>query len=158
MAYSSRYSAALPTAAQLTARGAAQDATKTALDALPFIPEDQRTSTVLSPERLPLADKCIEAAELVPTVMRRSLDLPRLKDRLAVLKELFKRRNAMAQNMARLDGAINALSADVRFDVDNVHEDVQKDKGETADLGPLGDEIHDYYERPGARGPRGETK
>ena len=156
MAYSSRYSVALPTAAQLAALATATDATKAALAVLPQIPDDQRTTTVLTAERLPLAEKCLQAAELVPNVMRRTLDLPRLQARYDTLQALFKRRTAMEQLLARLDGAINALSADVRFDVDNIHEDVEKDNGETADLGPLRAEIHDFYERPGARKPKPE--
>ena len=58
---------------------------------------------------------------------------------------------ALEPEIKRLENALNVLGSDIRFDVDNVHEDIETDNGETQDLGQLRKDIVAYYARPAAK-------
>lgn len=129
--------------------------------ALAFVPNfgpDVLTSATITPERLALADKAAEVAAAAPTIMRRSLDPARLPAKLAAYRQLAALRTALARADQRLANALNVLGADMLFDIGNIHEDVEKDNGETVDLGSLRTELHDYYRRPGATAKAKATK
>lgn len=124
--------------------------------ALAFVPNlgpDVLTSATISPERLGLADKAAEVAAAAPEVMRRAFDPQRLTTKLAYYRQLAALRTTLAKADQKLANALNVLGSDMLFDIGNIHEDVEKDNGETVDLGPLRAELHAYYTHPGARKP-----
>ena len=124
---------------------------KKMLDFLPDVSPDLLTSASITPERLPLADKALEVALAAPDVMRRNFDPQRLTDNLACYRALAKLRDDLKTAGEKIKNAINALGADMMFDIGHIHADVEKDNGESVDLGPLRAELHDYYTHPGAR-------
>ncbi len=140
----------LPTAAEVAQLQQALGQLEAALAAVPNFGPDVLTSASLSPERLPLADKAAEVAAAAPAVMRRSHDAARLPAKLAAYRQLVALRNALGRADQKLANALNVLGADMVFDIGNIHEDVEKDNGETVDLGPLRTELHEYYRHPGA--------
>lgn len=122
--------------------------------ALAFVPNlgpDVLTTATISPERLPLADKAAQVAAAAPDVMRRSFQPERLSGKLAAYRQLAALRATLAKADQKLANALNVLGSDMLFDIGNIHEDVEKDNGETVDLGSLRAELHDYYVHPGAR-------
>lgn len=129
-------------------------ALKTALGFVPNLGPDVLTTASLSPERLPLADLAVQAAAEAPDMMRKSFNPATLQAKLAAYRTLLELLNQLEPVHERLRNAVNVLGGDIRFLVDNVHEDIEKDKGETQDLGQLRADIHAYYVRPGGRGPR----
>ena len=118
---------------------------------VPQQPENLLTSASISPERLPLADLALQAADQAPDLMRRSLDAARLRTKVAAYRELATLLGTLQPEIKRLENALNVLGSDIRFDVDNIHEDIEKDNGETQDLGQLRKDIVAYYARPGAK-------
>ena len=83
--------------------------------------------------------------------MRRSLDAARLGTKVAAYRELAALLGVVQPEIKRLENALNVLGSDIRFDVDNIHEDIEKDNGETQALGPLRHDIMAYYARPGVK-------
>lgn len=144
------YPAAVDAAALQKAQKASADLTKS-LDFIPNLGPDVLTSATITPERLPLADKAIEVALAAPDTMRRTFDPQRLIDKLAYYRALAKLRGDLATADTKLKNALNVLGSDMMFDIGHIHEDVEKDNGETIDLGPLRAQLHDYYTHPGAR-------
>lgn len=138
-------------AAGFAAARAAVQALHAALAFVPQQPENLLTTATISPERLPLADLALQAADQAPNLMRRSLDAARLRTKVAAYRELAALLGAVQPEIKRLENALNVLGSDIRFDVDNIHEDIEKDNGETQDLGPLRQAIVAYYARPGAK-------
>ena len=117
---------------------------------LPNVSPDLLTSATITPERLPLADKALEVALAAPDVMRRNFDPQRLTDNLACYRALAKLREDVRTAGEKIKNAINALGADMMVDISHIHADVEKDNGESIDLGPLRTQLHDYYTHPGA--------
>jgi hypothetical protein len=143
-----------PTAVDATAMTKAQQAStalKKALDFVPNLGPDLLTSATIAPERLALADKAVEVAAAAPNVMRRGFDPDRLVSKLAYYRQLNALRSELATADTKLKNALNVLGSDMLFDIGNIHEDVEKDNGETLDLGPLRADLHEYYARPNAR-------
>lgn len=138
-----------PTAAEVAQLQQALGQLDAALAAVPNFGPDVLTSATIAPERLALADKAAEVAA-APVIMRRTFDAPRLPAKLAAYRQLAAARGALARADQKLANALNVLGADMLFDIGNIHEDVEKDNGETVDLGPLRTELHEYYRRPGA--------
>lgn len=145
---------ASPAAADFTAAHAAVEALRAKLAFVPQLPSTLLTSATISPERLPLADLAVKAAEQAPDVMRRSIDAPRLRAKIVTYRQFDDLLTEMRTEVKRVENALNVLGSDIRFDVDNVHEDIETDNGETQDLGPLRKDIMAYYARPGAKGPK----
>ena len=139
-----------PTAADVAPMQQALTQLDAALAAVPNFGPDVLTSATIAPERLALADKAIEVAAAAPIIMRRTFDAPRLPAKLAAYRQLAALRGALARADQKLANALNVLGADMLFDIGNIHEDVEKDNGETVDLGLLRTELHEYYRRPGA--------
>ncbi|GAA3919732.1 hypothetical protein [Hymenobacter algoricola] len=139
------------TEADLTAARAAIKALQGKLAFVPQQPESLLTSATISPERLPLADLVLQAAEQAPDVLRKTTDAEQLRTKVASYRALVALRNHLGTELTRLDNALNVLGSDVFFQVNNIHEDIEKDKGETTDLGELRQQINAYYARPGAR-------
>ncbi|MCR5888462.1 hypothetical protein LRS06_11930 [Hymenobacter sp. J193] len=137
--------------ADLTAARTAIKALATKLAFVPQQPESLLTSATISPERLPLADLALQAADQAPEVLRKTATPDALRAKVASYRALAALRNQLAAELTRLDNALNVLGSDVFFQVNNIHEDVEKDKGETVDLGELRQQIHAYYIRPGGR-------
>jgi hypothetical protein len=134
---------------------AATEAFSKAAEALNFIPNlgpDVKTTASISPERLPLADLAVRAAAAAPDVMRKSFKPEALQAKLAAYRLLVGLLGQLETLVKRLQNALNVLGGDIRFMVDNVHEDIEKDNGETQDLGELRKQIHDYYKREGNGG------
>jgi hypothetical protein len=127
---------------------------ESALSAVPDLGPDVLSKATITPERLPLADLALQAANLAPDVMRRSFDPARLTGKLAAYRLLLGLLNRLLLLVEKLRNALNVLGSDIIFDVNNIHEDIEKDNGETQDLGQLRGHIHAYYERPGGRKPR----
>ena len=144
------YPAAVDAAAMQKAQKASADFKK-ALDFIPNMSPDLLTSATIAPERLALADKAVEAAAAAPDVMRRAFTPQRLVDKLAYYRQLNAIRQELATADTRLKNALNVLGSDMMFDIGNIHEDIEKDNGETVDLGPLRAQLHDFYTHPGAR-------
>ena len=140
----------LPTAAEVAQAQQALAQLDTALGAVPNFGPDVLTSATLTPERLGLADKAAEVAAAAPDIMRRSFDAARLPAKLAAYRQLAALRAALGRADQKLANALNVLGADMLFDIGNIHEDVEKENGETIDLGALRTELHAYYRRPGA--------
>ena len=138
-------------AADFAAAHAAIDALRAKLAFVPQQPSTLLTSATISPERLPLADLAVKAAEQAPDLMRRSIDAARLRGKVAAYRALADLLGALEPEVKRLENALNVLGSDIRFDADNVHEDIEKDNGETQDLGPLRKDIAAYYAHPAAR-------
>lgn len=147
----------LPTDAQLIAVESAAKATEVALGFLPHIGPDVITTATITPERLPLADACLKAADLAPSVTRKAFDRDRFAGRIGAYRRLFGIYTVVARLLTTIERALNALGADILFDCNNIHEDIEKDNNETADLGPLRQDINNYYRRPGA-GKNGQGK
>lgn len=118
---------------------------------MPHFGPDVLTSATITPERLALADKAAEVAAAAPTVMRRSFDPARLPAKLAAFRQLAALRDALTLADRKLANALNVLGSDMLFDIGNIHEDVEKDNGETVQLGALRTQLHDYYRRPAAK-------
>ena len=137
--------------ADLHTAQAAATALETALAFVPNLGPDVLTSATITPERLGLADKAAQVAAAAPEVMRRSFQPQRLTDKLAYYRQLASLRATLAKADQKLANALNVLGSDMMFDIGNIHEDVEKDNGETVDLGPLRTELHDYYTHPAAR-------
>jgi len=142
---------ALPTAAEVAQLQQALAQLDAALAAVPSVGPDVLTTATLTPERLPLADKAAAVAAAAPTVMRRTFDAARLPAKLAGYRQLDALRATLVRAEQKLANALNVLGSDMLFDIGNIHEDVEKDNGETIDLGPLRTELHDYYRRPAAK-------
>jgi hypothetical protein len=143
------FGASLPEA-DLTA---ARAAVKTLQGKLAFVaqqPAELITSSTISAERLPLADLALQAAEQDPDVMRKSCDPAVLRSKIEAYRALAALRNQLEPELKRLDNALNVLGSDVLFLVNNIHEDIEKDKGESATLGDLRRQINAYYARPRA--------
>jgi hypothetical protein len=150
----------MPKGNQFTAALADTDVTaaRTAIKALqakmtfvPQQPESLLTSATISPERLPLADLALDAAEQAPGIMRKAADPEQLRSKIAGYRALVALRNQLAPELTRLDNALNVLGSDILYHVNNVHADIEADKGETTALGQLRQDINAYYARPGAR-------
>lgn len=144
-----------PAAVEAAKATAAAEAFKKAAEALDFIPNlgpDVKTSATITPERLPLADLAVQAATEAPDVMRKGFKLDVLQAKLVAYRVLADLLNKLEPIMKRLQNALNVLGSDIRFMVDNVHEDIEKDNGETQDLGELRTKINVYYKRPGGGG------
>lgn len=144
------YPTPVDAAAMQKAQKASTDFRK-ALDFVPNLGPDLLTSATIAPERLALADKAVEVATAAPDVLRRSLDPQRLVDKLAYYRQLNALRQDLATADTKLKNALNVLGSDMLFDLGNIHEDVEKDNGETVDLGPLRAQLHDFHTHPGAR-------
>ena len=125
---------------------------------VPQQPESLLTSATISPERLPLADLALKAADQAPDLMRHAFDVERLRAKLATYRSLDDLRGLVTAEVKRLENALNVLGSDIRFDVDNVHEDIEKDNGETQNLGQLRKDIVAYYARPNGKGGKGGAK
>ena len=139
-------------AAKATAATTAIKQVGTALDFIPNLGPDVKTTASMTPERLPLADLVVQAAAEAPDMMRRSFKLDVLKAKLAAYRVLVGLLAQLEPIFQRLQNAVNVLGADIRFMVDNVHEDIEKDNGETQDLGELRTKINAYYKRSGGGG------
>ena len=137
--------------ADLTAARTALQNLQTKLAFVPRLPQELITSATMTPERLPLADLALQAADQDPDVMRKSCDPEQLRTRLAAYRGLHALRNQLEPELKRLDNALNVLGSDILFHVNNIHEDIEKDKGESTTLGELRQQINAYYARPGAR-------
>ncbi|WP_201981703.1 hypothetical protein [Hymenobacter rubidus] len=146
-----------PAAVDAAALQKAQKASADLAESLHFIPNlepDVLTSATIIPERLPLADKAIEVALAAPDVMRRAFDPQRLIDKLAYYRALAKLRGDLATADTKLKNALNVRGSDMMYDIGHVHEDVEKDNGETIDLGPCAPSCTTTtptYTHPGAR-------
>ncbi|WP_133256977.1 hypothetical protein [Hymenobacter edaphi] len=127
-------------AAELTAARAAVKALQGKLAFVPQQPESLLTSATISPERLPLADLALQAA-----------DAELLRAKIAGYRALVALRNQLAPELTRLDNALNVLGSDILFHVNNVHADSEAGKGETTGLGQLRQDINAYYAKPNAR-------
>ena len=138
-------------AADFAAAHTAVAALRAKLAFVPQQPSTLLTSASISPERLPLADLAVKAAEQAPDLMRRSIDAARLRAKIVAYRALTDLLGELEPEVKRLENALNVLGSDIRFDVDNVHEDIEKDNGETQDLGQLRKDIVAYYARPGAK-------
>ncbi len=142
---------AVITEAQLTeAKAAIQNLTQK-LTVVPQQPENLLTSATISAERLPLADLALQVADKEPSLLRRSADPERLRAQLALYRQLNTLQGQLQVESKRLENALNVLGSDILFAANNIHEDVETDNGETVDLGTLRQDLHAYYERPGAR-------
>ena len=122
---------------------------------LAFVPQQPGnllTSATISSERLPLADLALKAADQAPDLMRHAFDAERLRAKVASYRSLDELLSLVNAEGKRLENALNVLGSDIRFDFDNVHEDIEKDNGETQDLGQLRHDIMAYYARPGGKG------
>ena len=144
------YPAAVDAAAMQKAQKASADFKK-ALDFVPNMGPDLITSATITPVRLALADKAVEVAAAAPEVLRKSLDPQRLVNKLAYYRQLSALRQDLATADTKLKNALIVLGSDMMFDIGNIHEDIEKDNGETIDLGPLRTQLHDFYTHPGAR-------
>ena len=131
---------------------------KIALDFIPHITPDVLTSATITESRLPLADKALEVALAAPDVMRKSFDPQNLTDKLAYYRALVKMRNDIQTADVRFKNALNALGADIMVEVSHIHTDVEKDNGETMDLGQMRTDLHAYYAHPGARKGKGDDE
>lgn len=132
----------------------AQQAAAQLETALAFVPNfgpDVLSTATITPERLPLADKAAQVAAAAPDLMRRSFQPERLSGKLVAYRQLAALRATLAKADQKLANALNVLGSDILFDSGNIHEDVEKDNGETLDLGSLRAELHTYYTHPGAR-------
>lgn len=132
-------------------KATAQAFTQTLSAAVPQQPETLLTSATITPERLPLADLALQVADREPKLIRRATDVAQLRAKLALYQELNTLLGELQTNGTRLENALNVLGSDILFAANNIHEDVETDNGETADLGKLRQDLHAYYERPGAR-------
>jgi hypothetical protein len=139
--------AATVEAAKATAATAAFKKAAEALDFIPNLGPDVKTTASISPERLPLADLAVQAATEAPTVMRNSFKLDVLQAKVAAYRVLAGLLGQLEPIMKRLQNALNVLGSDIRFIVDNVHEDIERDNGETQDLGELRTKINAYYKQ-----------
>jgi len=153
MAKGNNYPAAVDTANTTQALTAIQSLA-TAISFIPNLGPDVKTTASITPERLPLADLAVQAATEAPNVMRKSFSLPTLQAKLAAYRALVGLLGRIEPIYQRIRNGVNVLGSDIRFMVDNVHADIEKDNGETQDLGQLRADIHAYYERPGGRVPR----
>lgn len=143
---------ALPTEAQLAEVIAAAKALEQKLNAVvPQQPNDLLTSATITPERLPLADLALQVADKEPNIIRRATDIEQFRAKLALYRQLNSLLGDLQTKGTRLENALNVLGSDLVFAANNIHEDVEKDNGETADLGQLRQDLHAYYERPNAR-------
>ncbi|MCB2376570.1 hypothetical protein LGH70_03190 [Hymenobacter sp. BT635] len=132
----------------MAAARAAVNALQGKLAFVPQQPAELITSTTISAERLPLADLALQAAEQDPDVMRKSCDPEQLRAKIEAYRALTSLRNQLEPELKRLDNAINVLGSDILFMTNNVHEDIEKDKGESTTLGELRQKINAYYARP----------
>ncbi|PJJ53203.1 hypothetical protein [Hymenobacter chitinivorans] len=137
--------------AELTGARAAIKALQGKLAFVPQQPESLLTSATISAERLPLADLALQAAEQAPDIMRKAADPELLRSKIEQFRALTALRNQLAPELTRLDNAVNVLGSDILFHVNNVHADIESDKGENVDLGELRQDINAYYARPAAR-------
>lgn len=150
----------MPKGNQFTAPLADTDvsAARTALKAVqaklgfvPQQPESLLTSSTISPERLPLADLALQAAEQAPGIMRKAANPEQLRAKIADYRTLVALRGLLAPELTRLENALNVLGSDILFHINNVHADIEADKGENVDLGQLRQDINAYYAKPNAR-------
>jgi hypothetical protein len=146
------------TAADLAAATAAADDLHNALAFVPKQPATLLTSATISLERLPLAKLALEAAELEPDVMRKSCKPDVLRAKIKAFEALSTLRHKMRHDEELLDNAINVLGSDILFGTNNIHEDIETDKGETGSLGELRQQINVYYARPRGGGSAGPKK
>ena len=144
------FAASLPDS-DITSARAAIKALQAKLAFVPQQPAELISSTTISAERLPLADLALQAAEQDPDVMRKTCNPEQLRLKIAAYRDLTALRNQLEPELQRLTNAINVLGSDILFQVNNVHEDIEKDKGETTTLGELRQKINAYYARPGGR-------
>ncbi|TGE21557.1 hypothetical protein E5K00_14840 [Hymenobacter aquaticus] len=144
-----------------TDAAAARAAIKALQGKLAFVPQQPEsllTPATISSERLPLADLALQAAEQAPNIMRKAADPELLRAKIEGYRALAVLRNMLAPELTRLDNAINVLGSDILFHVNNVHADIESDKGENVDLGELRQSINAYYAKPGNRkGGKGGT-
>ena len=138
--------------ADIAAARAALQALHAKLAFVPQQPGNLLTSATISPERLPLADLVLKAADQAPDVMRHAFDPERLRAKVASYRSLDELLSLVNAEVKRLENALNVLGSDIRFDVDNVHEDIEKDNGETQDLGQLRRDIMAYYAHASSKG------
>lgn len=117
------------TAADFTAAHTAVAALRAKLAFVPQQPSTLLTSATISPERLPLADLAVKAAKQAPDLMRRSIDTARLRAKIVAYRALTDLLGELEPEIKRLENALNVLGSDIRFDVDNVHEDSETDNG-----------------------------
>jgi len=141
------------TEADLTGARTAAKALHAKLSFVPQQPASLLTSATISAERLPLAKLALEAADLDPNVMRKNCDPEALRTKVEAFEKLLVLRNTIESDVQLLDNAINVLGSDVLFMTNNIHEDIEKDKGESSILGELRQKINAYYARP--RGGKG---
>jgi hypothetical protein len=142
---------ALITEADLTAARTAARALHAKLSFVPQQPATLLTSATISAERLPLAKLALQAADQDPDVMRKTCDPDALRTKIRAFEELVALRNTVQPDVQLLDNAINVLGSDILFMTNNIHEDIEKDKGESSMLGELRPKINAYYARPNAR-------
>jgi hypothetical protein len=133
---------------------AARSAAKALHGKLRFVPQQPATlltSATMSPERLPLAKLALQAADQDPDVMRKTCAPDALRAKISAFKALTMLRNSIQPDVQLLDNAINVLDSNILFMTNNIHEDIEKDKGESSVLGELRPKINAYYARPNAR-------
>ncbi|WP_400193153.1 hypothetical protein [Hymenobacter sp. B81] len=135
----------------VTAAGQSIKDLQSALSFVPQQPVSLLTSATISPERLPLADAALQAAEQAPDVMRKSTNPEQLRAKIVAYRHLHTLRNQLQPELTRLDNALNVLGSDIIFQVNNIHEDIKKDNGETADLGELRQQVAAYYAKSNTR-------
>lgn len=142
--------------AELTSAHAAIKALQSKLAFVPQQSGSLLTSATISAERLPLADLALQAAEQAPGIMRKAADPELLRSKIVDFRALAGLRNQLALELDHLDNAINVLGSDILFHVNNVHADIENDKGENVDLGDLRQDINAYYAKPNAgKGKKG---
>lgn len=140
--------------ADITAAATALGQLKTKLAFIPKLGPDVQTTATISPERLPLADLAVKAATVGADAMRKSCDPAVLTEKIAAYRRLRTLVPDLDAIHELMHNALNVLGSDILFAVNNIHEDIEKDNGETIDLGDTRREINAYY-RKGTGGNSG---
>ena len=107
--------------------------------------------TGFSTERLPLAKLALQAADQDPNVMRKTCEPDALRAKIGAFEALAALRSTIQADVQLLDNALNVLGSDILFMTNNIHEDIERDKGESSILGELRQQINAYYAHPAAR-------
>ena len=146
MAKGNNYSAPVA-AADLTAAATALGALKTKLGFIPKFGPDVITTATISPERLPMADLAVKVATTGADAMRKSCDPTALAEKIAIYRALRTLVPDIDFIHELVHNGLNVVGSDIVFVANNIHEDLEKDNGETVDLGDTRREFHEYFRR-----------